>query len=66
LLKSLKTRFCNLSLNGACNENSALQERITKACPYFIEKLGAIITEPFEKLVIETDNRRLEKNLTKL
>ncbi|MDX1941646.1 MAG: helix-turn-helix domain-containing protein [Saprospiraceae bacterium] len=42
-------------------ENQALQERIQKACAWFLEKVGGILLPEFKKISILTDNKATEK-----
>lgn len=45
-------------------ENIALQERIKKACAYFVEKLENVITQGLEKVSFDADNKLVKKNIT--
>ncbi len=45
-------------------ENQNLQERIKKACTYFIEKIETLIISNLNSIAIETDNKAVKKSLT--
>jgi DNA-directed RNA polymerase subunit F len=49
--------------NRVAEEHEALQERITKACSYFADKLALEITGPLESATFETDNREIRKSI---
>ncbi len=44
------------------NQNTS-QQRISKAAVYFSNKIKDIIQEPLEKLVVETDNKTIKRNI---
>ncbi len=43
--------------------NQLLQERIKKACNYFIPRLKSIVVETINKTAIESDNKKVQKSL---
>lgn len=45
--------------------HSLLQDRVKKACAYYIKKLHDIIIEPLPQLHIETDNKSTKKSIEK-
>jgi len=49
--------------NSIPEENAELQERITKACAYFIEKIENNIYNIIQDIDIETDNKVLKKSI---
>ncbi len=44
-------------------QNEPLQERIKKACPYFLEKLETFLEHPIKSTSVETDNAAVRKSL---
>lgn len=42
-------------------ENAALQERVGKACAWFLEKIGAELLETIKKMPVVTDNKAVRK-----
>ncbi|HLO59125.1 MAG TPA: helix-turn-helix domain-containing protein [Bacteroidales bacterium] len=52
-----------LSGNPDLSANRELQERISKACGYFSEKLSSVVAE-IKDLRLETDNKTVRKSLT--
>jgi hypothetical protein len=44
-------------------KNEALQERIRKACSYYIDKESDIILTPLEKLDTDSDNKNVKKSV---
>lgn len=52
-----------LQENPDTDNNEFLQERIRKASHWFAEKVKSGLTEPFENLSIETDNKAVRKSL---
>lgn len=44
-------------------ENTELQERVKKACTYFLEKLDTIIQAGLEKVDFDADNKSVKKNI---
>ena len=49
--------------NIEIEENKALQDRIIKASHYFHDKLTTTILEPLEKLSVDTDNKKVKKDV---
>lgn len=47
-------------INKGIENNSYLQERIGKACTYFMAKLDELADEPFSSITIATDNADVE------
>ena len=52
-----------MAVPGLFTKNPALQERIKKACPYFLDKITLIISSKLETLEIETDNKTIKKQI---
>ena len=50
--------------HNKAENNQPLQERITKACNYFIPRLKSIVTKTLDETVIESDNKQVQKSLT--
>ena len=44
-------------------QNAPLQERIKKACTYFLEKLETVVAQPVKEAAFETDNAAVRKSL---
>ncbi len=44
-------------------QNEPLQERIKKACAYFLEKLETVLERPLKSTAFETDNAAVRKSL---
>jgi hypothetical protein len=51
-----------ISLSVNTDQNERLQERIKKACHYFIEKLELILIQPLQSTAFETDNKTVRKS----
>ncbi|MEA4841363.1 MAG: AAA family ATPase [Bacteroidales bacterium] len=49
--------------NPDTENNPRLNERISKACLYYSDKVEALFTHYFEKFIIETDNKAVRKSL---
>lgn len=45
-------------------DSELLQERVRKACTYFVDKVRSVLQERLRKLDLETDNKALKKSLT--
>ncbi len=46
-------------------DNPVIIERITKASDYFDKKINELFTSPFEHLLVETDNKEIQKQINK-
>lgn len=44
-------------------ENAVLQERVKKACVYFVDNTRSILQDGFKKFSLETDNKAIKKSL---
>jgi nucleoside-triphosphatase THEP1 len=44
--------------------NPAVQERVTKAGTYFLDKLLTVVVKPFNNASFETDNKAIRKSIT--
>jgi len=45
-------------------DNEQLQERVRKACAYFVDKARLVLQEALKKFDLETDNKAIKKSLT--
>jgi hypothetical protein len=45
-------------------ENNIVQERVIKACEYFIKNTDELLTQYLESIEIETDNKAIKKTIT--
>ncbi|WP_423127888.1 helix-turn-helix domain-containing protein [Gaoshiqia sp. Z1-71] len=55
-----------ISLSGLAAEaeqNEALQERVKKACPYFLKTMDTVILQALKTANFETDNQAIRKSL---
>lgn len=50
--------------NAIIVENTALQDRVKKACAYFYEKIQVTVLDSAEKTFVETDNSSVRKTVT--
>jgi tRNA uridine 5-carbamoylmethylation protein Kti12 len=50
-------------LQKNCEENAALQDRVKKACSYFIEKIELLVLVDLQTTEIETDNKAIKKTI---
>ncbi len=63
---SFKNQLAKISEDLIDLENNpTIQQRIQKGIAYFLEETTQKIKIPFEKIAFETDNKQLEKDLTK-
>ncbi len=53
-----------LTSQNSVEEHEPLQERLKKASTYFSEKLEAIIINPLNEILVETDNKAIRKQIT--
>ncbi|MDR1951265.1 MAG: HRDC domain-containing protein, partial [Bacteroidales bacterium] len=53
-----------LATESDVEKNVALQERIAKASPYFLDKIATILVSPLEKMDLNIDNKTIKKQLT--
>lgn len=51
-----------VSLQTDVEQNEQLQDRVKKACHYFLEKLNDILVEPLKSTGFETDNKAVRKS----
>ena len=49
--------------NNAVENNPLLQERVKKACNYFIPRMETVVEQLLEDSVIESDNKQVQKTL---
>lgn len=52
-----------LSANPDVENNKELQERLMKACSYYIERVRSLYDRFFERFVLETDNKAVNKSI---
>jgi len=52
-----------LSANPDVENNKELQERLMKACSYYIERVRSLYDSFFERFVLETDNKAVNKSI---
>ena len=52
-----------IALSDDVEQNTVLQERVSKACHYFSEKLEAGVSQPVKASDFETDNKKVQKRL---
>jgi len=52
-----------LSANPDVENNKELQERLMKACSYYTEKVKGLYDRFFERFVLETDNKAVNKSI---
>lgn len=53
-----------LSNNSLPEENTEIQTRIKKACPYFIEKIESVLQKQVENLNLDTDNKSVKSSIS--
>jgi hypothetical protein len=53
-----------LSLSGDAETNDRLQERISKACQFFAEKISGTLSKELDTIDLDTDNKEVRKTLT--
>ncbi|WP_430973368.1 helix-turn-helix domain-containing protein [Sunxiuqinia rutila] len=51
-----------IPLTSDAEDNEQLQERIKKACAYYLEKLQTVLIQPIDALGFETDNKAVRKS----
>ncbi|MGD9931304.1 MAG: helix-turn-helix domain-containing protein [Mangrovibacterium sp.] len=51
-----------ISLTADAEANDQLQERVTKASAYFLEKLESLVIQPLQKTGFQTDNAAIRKS----
>jgi GTPase SAR1 family protein len=54
-----------LDSNPDAEHNELLQERVRKACSYYLDKLNTVIIDPIREVNFETDNKAVRKSLQK-
>jgi len=53
-----------LSRNNDADSNVLLQERVSKGCRFFAEKISGTINERLDAIILETDNKEVRKSIT--
>lgn len=51
-----------IGLTPDAEENEQLQERIKKACSYYLEKLESVLIQPLSSIGFETDNKAVRRS----
>ena len=52
-----------LALNKSVEENTSLQERVSKACKYFSDKIEIGISQVLKNISVNTDNKTVRKSI---
>jgi hypothetical protein len=53
-----------LTLSEDAENNTLLQERISKACIFFADKISGSVSERLEGIIMQTDNKEVRKSIT--